>query len=522
MRLQLESFSYPGAVNPALGKMDIDVRPGECVLVAGGSGSGKSTLGLILAGVLPGQYRGAMAGSLELGGKSLTYAGVQPGRINHQYWSSLVGYAGQDAAAQLSTVAPTVAEEIAFPLENAGMPRARMQDRVRQTAETLGIRALLAQDPALLSGGQQRLVVIAASIANRPGLLVLDEPLAGLDFGARKTVMAALSALHASGIGILILSQGLGGAGRLAERVMLLKGGRTVFSGAPEDAARAVEEQKLPVFTGRVTGSLSPLSAPAGSPDGGPALSVRAASFSYGWRKPRPWRPAPARVPAVEDINFSVEPGERIAIAGANGSGKSTLLRLLTGLSHPQSGAVLWGGDESGGAAGSACRIGALLQQPREQLFERTVLREVAAGLLESGLEPEARQQRTDSALRRTGLVDDAALHPYELSAAGQRLTALAAVLAQRPRVLALDEPTVSLDSDGSDVLAAAIEMEAGRGAAVLLVTHDLDFAYRTCTRLLVLREGRLVADGAFDDVLARHFTGGDAYGVQAPAAWKS
>ncbi|XAS69048.1 ATP-binding cassette domain-containing protein [Micrococcaceae bacterium Sec5.7] len=520
MRLELESFRYPEAARPVLGKVVLDVRPGECLLVAGGSGSGKSTLGLILAGVLPGQHRGTMTGSLELGGQVVAYAGIQPERINHQYWSSLVGYAGQDAAAQLSTVAPTVAEEIAFPLENAGMPRAQMQDTVRQMAQTLGIPALLEQDPALLSGGQQRLVVMAASMASRPALLVLDEPLAGLDFGARKTVTAAISALLASGAGILILSQELGGAGQLAERVLLLNRGQTVFLGTPDDAARAVKEQDLPVVTGHVAGSLSPRPAPASPSEAGLALSVRAASFSYGWRKPRPWRPSPALVPAVKEISFSVEPGERIAIAGANGSGKSTLLRLLTGLSYPQAGTVRLCGAEPGAAAGSAARIGTLLQQPREQLFERTVLREVAAGLLESVLEPEARQQRADSALRRTGLVDDAAVHPYELSAAGQRLTALAAVLAQRPRVLALDEPTVSLDRDGRDVLAAAIETETERGAAVLLVTHDLDFAYRTCARLLVLSEGRLVADGPFDDVLAAHFTGGEGYGVQAPAGW--
>lgn len=555
MLLDLESFSYPDGSGPVLAGIDLSIRPGECTLVAGGSGSGKTTLGLILAGVLPGQHRGAMNGTIGLDGMSVSYPAAQPVRINHQHWSSLVGYAGQDAAAQLSTVAPTVAEEIAFPLENAGVAREQMHARVRETAATLGLAPLLERDPLLLSGGQQRLVVMAAAVAARPRFLVLDEPLAGLDLAARRAVVRAVTALRAGGMGILLLSQDLAGSGMAPDHVVLLDAGRAVFAGQPDMAAQAASDLGLPVLgtggTPRVPAadpadpaaraaiqpatSQSTASQPAAEREAGPVLEAAGLRFSYAWRKPRPWRRAGPADLTVDGVSLTVASGETLAVTGANGSGKSTLLRLLTGLSLPQAGTVALSGAPAGSPRqsrradlGRAGLVGALLQHPREQLFERTVRREAAAGLPGSvgkklGKErgKETRQQLVDRVLGRCGLLDSAELHPYELSASGQRLTALAALLVQAPRLIALDEPTVSLDRSGLELLAAAIEAEAGRGAALVMVTHDLDFAYRTCGRLLVLTDGRLVADGPFHDVLEAHFSSGEAYGVAAPAAWR-
>lgn len=552
MRLDLESFSYPDSSVPVLSDIDLNIRPGECVLVAGGSGSGKTTLGLILAGVLPGQHRGAMKGTIGLGGMSVSYPAAQSARINHQYWSSLVGYAGQDAGAQLSTVAPTVAEEIAFPLENAGMPRDQMHATVRETAETLGLTALLEQDPALLSGGQQRLVVMAAAVAARPRFLLLDEPLAGLDLAARTAVTGAITALRSGGMGILLLSQDLSrdlsqdraGAGMAPAHVVLLDAGRAVFAGPPDLAAQAASDLALPVLGAGATRRVP--AAQGDNPDARaashaaaapllsaePVLAAAGLRFSYGWRRPRPWRRAAPAALTVDGVSLTVAPGEAVAVTGANGSGKSTLLRLLTGLSSPQAGTLSVSNAPAGsrgqphradlGSANlrQADLVGALLQSPREQLFERTVRREAAAGL-PGYLGKEEREQLVDRALARCGLLDAAGLHPYELSASGQRLTALAALLVQAPRLIALDEPTVSLDQSGLELLAAALEAEAGRGAAVVMVTHDLDFAYSTCSRLLVLSEGRLVACGPFSEVLREHFSGGAAYGVAAPAAWR-
>lgn len=534
MRLNLESFSYPDSARPVLAGIELSVRPGACVLVAGGSGSGKTTLGLILAGVLPGQHRGDMTGAIGLDGMSVSYPAAQAARINHQYWSSLLGYAGQDATTQLSTVAPTVAEEIAFPLENAGMPREQMQVRVRETAAALGMTPLLEEDPALLSGGQQKLLVMAAAIAARPRFLVLDEPFAGLDLAARTAVAAAVAALRAGGMGILVLTQDLGAGGVAPEHVVLLDDGTAVFDGTLDQAIKAASDLALPVIGApgvkpapMALGALPatpvpPTPMPSTQSAGVPILEASGLRFSYGWRRSRPWRPTAPTAPTIDGVSLTVAPGETVAVTGANGSGKSTLLRLLTGLSSPQSGNVAIGGAPAGsrGPGRRADVVGALLQHPREQLFERTVRREAAAGLPGSHGQ-DSRERLVDTALGRCGLSDAGALHPYELSAAGQRLTALAALLVQAPRLLALDEPTVSLDRTGLELLAAAVGAEAERGAAVVMVTHDLDFAYRTCSRLLVLSEGRLVADGPFSEVLESHFSRGEAYGVAAPVAWR-
>jgi energy-coupling factor transport system ATP-binding protein len=253
-------------------------------------------------------------------------------------------------------------------------------------------------------------------------------------------------------------------------------------------------------------------------------------------------------------VNLTLRAGERVAIAGANGAGKSTLLRHLNGLARPESGTVrILGRDIAGEPVGSvAADVAYLFQDPHDQLFERTVAREVGYGLparepaaggpaaprRPAARDPVARQgpaaagspaarrgqaagdARVASALERCGLEDVAGTHPYELPASAQRLVALATVLVRRPAVLAMDEPTVAMDRNGLDRLGAAISAEAARGAAVAVVTHDLDFAYRHCTRLVLLHDGRIAADGLFDEVLDRHFGTGEAFGVQAPAAW--
>lgn len=532
MRLVIETFSYRDHPRPALEGVELAVSSGECILVGGGSGSGKSTLGLVLAGVLPGQHRGDMTGRIDLDGQSVAFTGGQASRIDHQRWGGLVGYAGQDAAAQLSTIARTVADEIAFPLENAGMPRALMQERVRETARALGLLPLLDRDPSRLSGGQQKLVAIAAAIARNPGYLILDEPFAGLDLDARNKVRAAIGTLIEDGMAVILLSQDIAPTGLLPDRVVLLSAGRSVFDGPADDAAQTAVRLDLPVVgtAAAATGELFGKSvqaepgftAPPGSkPTANSGISVTAEGlgFSYGRRRPRGRRSVPPAAPVLDGVDMAVGPGECLAVTGANGSGKSTLLRLLTGLSVPQSGQVAFSAGVRGGERTRSIVPGALLQHPREQLFERTVRREVAAGLPRS-LDEAARDARVDNALQRCGLMAAEGLHPYELPASGQRLAALAALLVRSPGFIALDEPTVSLDRPGLQSLAAAITAEAGRGAAIVMVTHDLDFARLTCSRLMVLSGGQKVADGPFDEVLEAHFGTGEAYGVAAPTTW--
>ncbi|MDJ0357387.1 ATP-binding cassette domain-containing protein [Paenarthrobacter sp. PH39-S1] len=531
MRLSLETFYYPGEDRPTLQGIELDVGASECVLVAGGSGSGKSTLARILAGVLPGRHNGALTARFEVAGESLVFSGassVNP-RINPAVWNRHIAYVGQIPSAQLSTVAATVAEEIAFALENAGMEHGLMKQRVRTTASALGLTELLERKPSELSGGEQRRMIIASAAALNPATLVLDEPMAGLDADARRAVENVIGSLLDRGAGVVLLSPELGGAGRLAGRMLLLDGGKMVASGPRPAVLKSAWAARLPVIP-------DPLDAPdraenilqppcPTSSARTPAAALGGVVYRYGTERRRPFLPSRKRAKTptqtvLDGVDLALGAGERVAIAGANGAGKTTLLRHLNGLARPESGTVrILDRDIAGQSVGNvSADVSYLFQDPQDQLFERTVAREVGYGLPE--LDPAAREAAIKEALRRCGLAELAGAHPYELPASAQRLVALATVLARRPAVLVMDEPTVATDRDGLDRLAEAISQESARGAAVALVTHDLDFAYRHCNRLVLLSGGRIVADGPFARVLERHFAGGEAFGVQAPAAW--
>ncbi|MCU1572412.1 MAG: transporter [Micrococcaceae bacterium] len=576
MRLVLHEFLYPGDAAPALRDIDLHVLPGTCTLVAGGSGAGKSTLAKVLAGVLPGRHGGDLTGHFELGGERLEFTAAQPAvpastgsparpavvgtrpRINPAAWNREIAYVGQEPSAQLSTVAATVAEELAFALENAGTPRPEMLRRVQETASAFGLTDLLERRPTELSGGELRRVTIAGAAVLEPKVLVLDEPTAGLDATARGQVEGQLQHLLGKGIGLVLLAPGLGGVGTLADRVVLLEQGRCVWAGPRGHAAAASEALEVPILPDPAAAAPEPAlrRITPGVPKVATAVSLDRVQFSYGTRlkslrlRPRSRQTQTVEPPKVLDgVSLAVGPGETVVIAGANGAGKSSLLRHLNGLARPDSGAVSIRGSDIGPLTTGevAAEVGFLFQNPLDQLFERTVRREVAYGVRAAGRaahssrtadigtsgtgtsgtgafwtgpRPAAANDAVQEALERCGLREVAEAHPHELPVSQQRLVALATVLARRPAVLALDEPTVALDRPGVDRLAGAIRDEANRGAAVVLVTHDLDFAYATCGRLVLLSAGRILADGPMAEVLEEHFRNGRFVGVEAPEAW--
>jgi energy-coupling factor transport system ATP-binding protein len=302
-----------------------------------------------------------------------------------------------------------------------------------------------------------------------------------------------------------------------------------VIADPKEDAGNLSREAPAPAQPPALTPALKPAAAPApmlGPETLGPETSAELSGvvYRYGVHRRRQFlavRKSAGTAPKVLDgVDLRLHPGERVAIAGANGAGKTTLLRHLNGLARPEFGTVrILGRDIAGESIGKVSEeVAYLFQDPQDQLFERTVAREVGYGV--SGAEPQAREAAVSEALERCRLAEVAGAHPYELPASAQRLVALATVLVRRPAVLAMDEPTVAMDRDGLDRLAEAIFAEAAGGAAVAVVTHDMDFAYRHCTRLVLLSGGRIVADGPFARVLENCFATGEAFGVQAPAAW--
>lgn len=500
----IEQFVFPGEQSPVLAGLELSFAAGSLTAVLGGSGSGKSTLGRLLAGwLLPGDG-GTLTGFLELSGTHLRFTGTAADpRIDPGSWGHQVGLVPQDPAAALSTVRATVAEELAFALENAGVDRESMAAAVRQTAALTGLAQLLDRDPATLSGGQLRRLAIGCAIIPRPGVLIMDEPFASLDADGAARLTALVRSLVKSGTAVVILSQRADAVLLDADTWLVLAGGAVAAGGTPAEVLAAGVLERAGVVCPRACTGIQPLAA-EGNPaavDGPPALELCDVWFSYG-RTQRRGRfraqPGPPADPVLHGLSLTVSAGEILAVAGPNGAGKSTLLRHLNGLLQPTAGSVLVKGRNIGGqpAGRVAADVGLLFQQPRDQLFERTVEREVRFGLKRR--QPAAGQavQAVQHALAAVGLEHLAGRHPAELPASQQRLLALATVLARRPSVLALDEPTVALDGPGLAALERVLRSTTAAGTAVVLVTHDLDYARSIAHRLVRLDAGRLLPAG--------------------------
>ena len=502
LRVRIDAFTFHGESHPALRDAALSVTPGSLTAVLGGSGSGKSTLGKLLAGWLRAGHTGQFRGSLELDGTRLDFHGAPDDpRINPAEWSRRVAFVPQDAAAMLSTVRATVAEELAFGLENRATPRTDMLRAVERTAARTGLSGLLDRDPATLSGGELRRLAVGCAVITEPDMLILDEPLASLDASGAVQIEALIRSLCGAGTGVVLLSQAADRLAGEATHWTVLDGGTVTAAGTPAQLRGSAELERAGVLVPGVFGTGGVRDAGVRGPDvRGPgaaaretaALELCGVGFGYGQDSRR--RGTASKVRVLRDVDLAVRPGEIVAVTGPNGTGKSTLLRHFNGLLRPSEGEVrVCGRSIAGVPVGTvAASVGLLFQHPRDQLFERTVLREAAFGLRQlcgkAGAEGRAR-----AALAAVGLSAAAeALHPAELPASRQRLLALATVLAREPAVLALDEPTVGLDRHGLERLGKAVDAAAGRGTAVVMVTHDLSYARATAHRVLELDGGSL------------------------------
>ncbi|TLM83790.1 ABC transporter ATP-binding protein [Pseudarthrobacter sp. NamE5] len=516
----IRTFTFHDSGAPVLQGIELAFLPGTFTAVLGPSGSGKSTLGRLLAGWLPPGGGGTLHGFLELAGTRLQFGGADlaPGpRINPAAWGRQAGFVPQDPASVLSTVKATVAEELAFGLENAAVGRAAMTAAVEQTAALVGLTELLDHNPVQLSGGQLRRLAIGCAVIAGPRILIMDEPFASLDSAGSARLANLVRELVKRGTAVVIFSQVVdaplleagtwlvlaeGSARAVGTPAELLARPRLLPAGIryPADASGPGQDKAA------TTAAQKPRTQPLrqATPTA-PALELRKVSFCYsaGDRMSRRWirrrgaahgpqGPPPPEV--LKGISLAVRPGEIVAVTGPNGAGKSTLLRHLNGLLRPTSGQILVGGAEIAGTPPGvvAQRVGLLFQQPRDQLFERTALREVHFGLDRLYSSTEA-TERAGTALETVGLAGSAHAHPAELPASSQRLLALATVLARNPSVLALDEPTVALDGNGLARLDGAVGAAAEEGAAVVLVTHDLTYARRMAHRVVTLDGGQLL-----------------------------
>ena len=495
------SCSYPGAESPALDRVSLGIEPGEFVIVAGRSGSGKSSLLKAACGLIPHFHGGTLSGTVSVGGRDTAEHG--PGEL-----ADLVGYLAQDPETQV--ISTTVAAEIELPLRFRGDGDAARARAVEEVALALAIPHLLERSVNSLSGGELQRVALAAALVTRPSLILLDEPTSQLDPVAGDELIWLLRRLNEEwGVSVVLAEHRLERCLAAADRVVAMEGGSVGFDGGPEaflEFALAVEPAlatpaarmfsraglpSLPIGVRQARSALGdlvperPATRPVeriGTGRAGGSGNGRALRCEGLWVE---LSSAGRSGDVLRGIDLTVEPGEKVALMGRNGAGKSTLLRTAAGLVEPVAGrAVARGG------------IALLTQNPGDYLVRETIGAELAG-------------PAGQAAMEAVGLEVDPAGDPRDLSGGERQRLALAIALAGRiegdalPDLVALDEPTRGMDRTLKDGLAGLADLIAGRGAAVVIATHDVEFAAAFADRILLLGDGELIADDETGEVLA-------------------
>jgi len=498
LELDRLSYRYAGAESLALEEVSLTIEPGEFIVLAGGSGSGKTSLLRAGCGLIPHFHGGEISGSARVGDRSTTENG--PGDL-----ADVVGYVAQDPETQI--VSTTVAAELDLPLRFRGDHPAQRARAVEEVALALGIPHLLSRTVTTLSGGELQRVALAVALVTRPPLILLDEPTSQLDPVSGDELIWLLRRLNEEwGVAVVLAEHRLERCLAAADRVIAMDSGRIGFDGSPRDflgwAIEAKPELATPsalMFSGA---GIEPL--PVGVRDARHILrkSVdRSASIhpSIGRvNEPtsgkvvlaarRLWvelDPGEGSVDVLRGIDLEVRAGEKVALMGRNGAGKSTMLRTAAGLVEPVSGSVA-----------TPEGIALLTQNPGDFLVRDRVGDELSGPAGEAALEA-------------VGLDVSAERDPRDLSGGERQRLALAIALAGRmegdgvPGIICLDEPTRGMDRGLKSHLTELADRLADQGAAVLISTHDVEFAVSFADRVVLLGDGETIADADMPTVLS-------------------
>lgn len=523
IRFEHVTIQYDGAEQPVLSDVSLHIAEGELVLVVGRTGSGKTTLLRAINGLVPHFTGGTLTGRVIV-------AGHDTSKYPPRELAEVVGIVAQDPMSAFVT--DTVEDELAYGMECLGLAADVMRRRVEETLDLLGLAEIRDRPLLSLSAGQQQRVAIGAALTTHPAVLVLDEPTSALDPGAAEEVLAALQRLvHDLGITVVLAEHRLERVVQYADRIVVVPGpGEQVISGTPAEIMRSAPIAPPVVELGRLAG-WDPL-----------PLTVRDARRAAGplrdlliGRVP-PLRAVPDEgaeqvatmsevvvsyggVDALRRVSLTVSRGEVIALMGRNGAGKSTLLGSLVGLRKPRLGLVRVSGADPATLKGPELIkvIGLVPQDPGDLLEATSVSAECRASDRDARVD--AGTTRALLALLAPEVTDST--HPRDLSEGQRLLLALAVVLAARPPLILLDEPTRGLDYPTKARLGQVIADLAEAGHAVVLATHDVELAADVTSRVIVLADGEIVADGPTNEiVIASPMFAPQVAKVLAPLAW--
>ena len=517
-------YRYPHTKELALDGVDFSVEKGEFIGIIGENGAGKSTLSQAIMGLVPQFYKGAYGGKIMVDG-------LEAGKTPVAQLCGHVGLVFQNPFNQLSGAKDNVYEEVAFGMQNLGVPAEEMKKRVEEALKLLDIWQYRDRNPFDLSGGQMQRVAIASVLVMRPDVMILDEPTSQLDPQGSDEVFQAVEKLTNSGITILMIEQKIEKMAAYCDRILLLHKGKQIAFDTPQKvfSLKNLEEYGIlapaftrickaeqvtlpdgtyPVTVEEAAGVLKAKHGSvgnAGNAEDGKSVEkvgnveteqfcIENLDFSY-----------LADVPVIKALNMKLDK-RPTAIIGQNGAGKTTLVKLLKGLLKPVSGSIYFHGEDISGktVAMLAGNVGYVFQNPDDQIFKYNVMDEILFGPLNIGMDPECAKKEAERALELTGLKGKEKENPYDLELYERKMTAIASVLAMDTDVLILDEPTIAQDWKGRQIIGGIIRSLAERGKLVIAILHDMDFVAENFERVSIMAHGQVLADGTAKEVFAQ------------------
>ena len=506
------SFQYRAQKRPTLTDIDLEIYPGERVLIAGPSGSGKSTLAGCINGLNPFSNPGACTGTLTVDGVDAPHSSLFE-------LSAHVGTVLQDPDGQF--IGLTVGEDIAFALENSCTPQDEMHAITRHAAELVGIENHLGYAPHELSGGQKQRVSLAGVMVDQVKILLFDEPLANLDPATGKQAIELIDEIQKkTDTTVLIIEHRLEDVlWRNVDRIVLVNGGTILADLRPDEllsgcllaengireplyvtalryAGADITPDKHPAHvdslvlddtdTQKLRDWFTARPRPAAQPEREPLLEVKGLSFGY--QKGQQ---------TLRDVSFSIGKGEMVSIVGRNGAGKSTLSKLICGFETPDAGEIFLNGKPLAeeNIRRRAQHIGYVMQNPNQMISKTMIYEEVALGLQRSGLTEEQIREKVEATLRVCGLYPFRNWPISALSFGQKKRVTIASVLVLDPELILLDEPTAGQDfRHYTDIMEFLRGLNA-RGVTVVMITHDMHLMLEYTRRALVFCDGRLIAD---------------------------
>lgn len=516
------TFVYSGAKEPSLKNIDLKIGRGEFVLVTGPSGGGKSSLCRCLNGLIPHFYGGEIAGRVAV-------SGMDTLEHSTKELATRVGMVFQDPENQL--VSMDIEREIAFGLENLSFPRDLIARRIEESLDTLGIAHLRYRQIHELSGGEKQKVAIASVLALHPDILILDEPTSELDPKGAEEVLSVVTRLNDElGLTVIIVEHRLDRVLQYVDRLIVIGDGEIALDGGVADIvsnhygelsrlgvgvppllrlvnelrARGFGVERVPLTVKEARAVLDRafrdveggLETAGGNGGGRPLVETKRLYYTY----------PETGLTALKNVTLRIDEGEFVAIMGRNASGKSTLVKHFNRLLEPTKGKVVIEGTDTGRAtvAELASKVGFVFQNPNDHLFADTVEEEISYTMQNLGFDLAEIEERVRGMLAEFGLEQYRRRYPRTLSGGEKQRVALASVLAVRPRILILDEPTRGMEYHLKSELMEFLEEYRARGNTVVLVSHDVELVAEYADRVILLSEGGIVVDGEKHRVMSQ------------------